>query len=349
MQEKKHSQGSNQSLKKGTSSSTVLTKVTHARPKNSDSANKDGIRPTQSRQNKQPGSRYHSQSRLFMSGMVYLLPALVLLGVFLFYPMAKTLYFSFFEVSGGGQVQEFVGLKHYRELLHSTEFIKSMKATLLFVLYTVPAEIIISLFLATIASEKLKGIGFFRTIFSSTLGVSVAAGATIFLFLFHPSLGVLNVILETIGINPIEWLTNSKWALFSVAMTTVWMHIGINFIILLAGIQNIDQELYESAQIDGAGYWARLFKITIPLLSPVLFFVTIIAVIGAFQTFGQIDILTGGGPAGATNIIVYSIYQNAFSYGNFGFASAQAIVLFVLILIVTVVQFYFGEKKVHYQ
>ncbi len=293
--------------------------------------------------------KYHSQLKLFGSGMLYLLPALALLSVFLFYPIIKTFYFSFYDVGGGGIINGSVGLEHYKALFHSEDFRKSMVGTLLFVLYTVPLEIIIPLFLAVIASEKLKGIGFFRTIFSSTLGVSVAAGATIFLFLYHPSLGVLNNILDFFGIHAIDWLTNSKWALFSVALTTVWMHIGINFIILLGGLQNISKELYESAQIDGAGYWSRLFKITIPMLSPVLFFVTIISVIGAFQTFGQIDILTQGGPAGSTNIIVYSIYQQAFSFGNFGYASAQAIILFFFILIVTIIQFRVGEKKVHYQ
>ncbi len=291
----------------------------------------------------------HNEKKLFGIGILYLLPALILLGVFLFYPMIKTFYFSFNEVTGGGLIKDFVGWDHYMKLMHSAEFRKSMVATFLFVLYTVPAEIIIALFFAVIASEKLKGIGIFRTIFSSTLGVSVAAGATIFLFLFHPSLGVLNNILGVVGIDSVEWLTSSKWALLAVAITTIWMHIGINFIILLGGMQNVSVELYESAKIDGAGYWARLVKITIPMLSPVLFFVTIIAVIGSFQTFGQIDILTGGGPAGSTNIIVYSIYQEAFSYGNFGFASAQAIILFLVILIVTFIQFRVGEKKVHYQ
>lgn len=290
-----------------------------------------------------------SEKKLFGVGMIYLFPALLLLSVFLFYPIFKTLYFSFFEVAGNGKVGDFVGFDHYINLLQSEEFRKSMKGTFLFVLYTVPAEIIIALFLAILANEKLKGMEFFRTIFSSTMGVSVAAGATIFLFLYHPSLGILNNLLEVFGINGVEWLTSSKWALFSVAMTTVWMHIGINFIILLGGIQNVPQELYESADIDGAGYWGKLFKITIPLMSPVIFFVTIISLIGAFQTFGQLDILTGGGPAGATNIIVYSIYLEAFQYGNFGFASAQAIILFLIILVVTVVQFKYGEKKVHYQ
>ncbi len=290
-----------------------------------------------------------NQSNLFGTGMLYLLPALLLLGVFLFYPIIMSLYYSFFEVGGGGQVGDFVGWEHYASLLESPQFRQSMVSTLLFVLYTVPAQIIISLFLAVIASEKLKGNGFFRTIFSSTLGVSVAAGATIFMFLFHPSLGVLNNILGMVGIDAVDWLTDSRWALFSVALTTVWMQIGINFIILLGGLQNISRELYESADIDGAGYFAKLFKITIPLLSPVLFFVTIIGVIGSFQTFGQIDILTGGGPAGSTNIIVYSIYQEAFSYGNFGYASAQAIILFIIILIVTIIQFRVGERRVHYQ
>src|SRR5699024_12348181 len=137
--------------------------------------------------------------------------------------MFKRLYFRFVEVGGNCQVGEFVGWYHYIELTKSDEFRKSMKGTFLFVLYTVPAEIIIAVFLAVLASEKLKGIGFFRPIFASTMGVSVAAGATIFLFLFHPSLGVLNNILEVFGIDGIEWLTSSKWALFAVAMTTVWM------------------------------------------------------------------------------------------------------------------------------
>lgn len=289
------------------------------------------------------------QGKLFGTGMLYLLPSLILLGLFLFYPMFRTLYFSFFEVTGGGVVEDFVGISHYQELWQSDDFRKSLKSTFLFVLFTVPAEIIIALFLAVLASEKVKGIGFFRTIFASTLGVSAAAGATIFLFLFHPSLGVFNNLLALINIDGVKWLTSSNWALFSVGLTTVWMHIGINFIILLGGIQNVDQELYESADMDGAGYFTKLFKITIPLISPVLFFVSIIAIIGSFQTFGQIDILTGGGPAGSTNIIVYSIFQEAFRFGNFGYASAQAIVLFFIILIVTTIQYVVGEKKVHYQ
>ncbi|TCP24082.1 carbohydrate ABC transporter membrane protein 1 (CUT1 family) [Scopulibacillus darangshiensis] len=294
-------------------------------------------------------ARKKEERKLLGIGLIYLLPALILLIVFLFYPILKTVYFSFFVVKGGGTTEGFVGFQHYKDLIMSPEFRKSMAATFLFIIYTVPAEIIISLFLAMIASEKLKGIGFFRTIFSSTLAVSVAAGASIFLFFFDPSVGILNHFLGLIGLSGVEWLTSPTWALVSVALTTVWMHIGINFILLLGGLQNVSEELYESAKIDGAGYFQRLFKITLPMLSPTLFFVLIIGMISSFQTFGQIDILTGGGPANSTNLIVYSIYKEAFAYNNYGFASAQAIVLFLIILIVTGLQFRIGEKKVHYQ
>jgi sn-glycerol 3-phosphate transport system permease protein len=286
---------------------------------------------------------------LFGEGLLYLFPALIILGVFLFYPMLKTLYYSFFLTSPRGLTIEFLGFENYMELFKSDSFLKSMQATLMFVLYTVPAGILTALFLAVIANEKVKGIEFFRVIFSSTLGVSVAAGATIWLFLFHPSIGLFNNILNVLGVGSVAWLTSSSWALFSVSVTTIWMSVGFNFIILLGGLQNISEELYESARIDGAGYWAQLFKITIPMLSPTLFFVIVVTLINSFQTFGQIDILTGGGPAESTNLIVYSIYKDAFVYTKFGYASAQAIILFVVVLIFTTIQFKVGEKKVHYQ
>ncbi|WP_396334548.1 carbohydrate ABC transporter permease [Alkalihalobacillus sp. MEB130] len=287
--------------------------------------------------------------KLFGEGMVYLFPALLILGVFLFYPMVKTLYYSFFITNPRGDTVVFVGLEHYIELFKSSNFQNSLIQTLKFVLYTVPTGVIIALFLAVIANEKVKGIEFFRVIFSSTLGVSVAAGASIWLFMFHPSIGVFNNIVQTLGLEAIPWLTSRQWALISVSVTTIWMGIGFNFIILLGGLQNISQDLYESALIDGAGYFARLFKITIPMLSPTLFFVVTVTLINSFQSFGQIHILTGGGPNEATNIIVYSIYKEAFEFSRFGTASAQAIVLFFFILVFTVLQFKVGEKKVHYQ
>lgn len=285
----------------------------------------------------------------FLSGMLYLGPMLILMIVFIFYPILKTLYYSFYSTNPRGVPVLFVGLDNYTNLLASDSFLTSMKATFLYVLYTVPIGVVLALFLAVIASEKLRGIEFFRVIFSSTVGISVAAGSTIWLFIFHPSIGLLNHVLGYVGIPPIAWLTDSDWALISVSITSIWMGIGFNFIILLGGLQSIPEDIYESATIDGAGYWTKLFRITLPMLSPSLFFVIIVTVIHSFQSFGQIDILTQGGPAESTNLIVYSIFQNAFIHYKFGVASAQAIILFLVVLIITVIQFKVGEKKVHYQ
>lgn len=283
------------------------------------------------------------------TGLLYLSPAIVLFSVFVFYPMFKTVYLSFFLTDARGNAALFVGLENYLYLFDSTSFKKSMKATWLFALYTVPSIVLISFFLALLANEKLRGIGFFRTIFTSTMGMSVAASAVIWLFLFHPTVGVLNTLLGYLGIRPIPWLLDSKWALVSIAITTIWMNIGFSFLIILGGLQNISQDLYESARIDGAGYFYQLFRITIPLLSPTLFFILIITFINSFQSFGQIDILTKGGPAEATNLIVYAIYQDAFINYQFGTASARAVILFFMVLGLTLLQFKFLEKKVHYQ
>ncbi|CAM5210175.1 glycerol-3-phosphate ABC transporter permease [Lysinibacillus sphaericus] len=285
----------------------------------------------------------------FYKGMLFLLPSIILFSVFLFYPLFRTIYLSFFLTKASGDTTIFVGLENYVNMFASPLFLKSMKSTFLFVFYTVPTTIIISLFLAVIANEKLKGIGFFRTIFSSTMGVSVAAASVLWLYLFNPTMGLFNQILDVFGFEVIGWLTDPKWALLAVSATTIWMNIGFTFLILFSGLQSIDSSLYESAEIEGAGYFYKLRRITIPMLSPTLFFVITVTIINAFQSFGQIDILTQGGPVNETNLLVYSIYREAFVNYRFGSASAQAIVLFILILLMTLLQFKLGERKVHYQ
>ncbi|MGJ9459109.1 carbohydrate ABC transporter permease [Oceanobacillus sp. CF4.6] len=289
------------------------------------------------------------RTKSFLKGMLFLLPSIVLFGVFLFYPLLRTIYLSFFLTNASGETTVFVGWDNFINMFQSPIFLQSIKSTFLFVLYTVPVTIIISLFLAVIANEKLKGIGFFRTIYSSTMGISVAAASVFWLYLFHPTIGMLNVVLSSLGFESIGWLTDPTWALIAVSITSIWMNLGFTFLILLGGLQSIDSYLYESANIDGAGYFYKLRRITIPMLSPTLFFVITVTIINAFQTFGQIDILTQGGPQNTTNLIVYSIYREAFVNYQFGSASAQAVVLFIIILLMTFLQFKFGERKVHYQ
>ncbi|CAK8583130.1 carbohydrate ABC transporter permease [Priestia megaterium] len=282
-------------------------------------------------------------------GLAYLLPSLLLFSVFLFYPMIKTLYLSLFITDTQGNPLNFVGLQNFLYLFTDPNFLQSMKATFLFVLYTVPIGLVIALFLALIANEKLKGIGFFRTMFSSTMGMSVAASSVIWMFMYNPTIGVINKVLNLVGIHDVQWLLDPKYALVAVSISTIWMNIGFTFLILLGGLQNIDEKLYENARIAGVSYWYQLRKITLPMLSPTLFFIITVSFINAFQTFGQIDILTKGGPTDSTNVIVYSIYKDAFVNYNVGSASAQATILFFCILLVTALQFKLGERKVHYQ
>lgn len=283
------------------------------------------------------------------TALLYLLPSIVLFSVFVFYPMFRTIYLSFFLTDQNGNAAIWVGFENYTYLLESTAFLNSMKATGLFVLYTVPIGIILALFFALLANEKLKGIGFFRTVYSSTMGISVAASSVIWLFMFNPSMGMFNRMLSMLNLPQIQWLLDPEWALLSVSISTIWMNIGFSFLILLGGLQNIDEHLYESSRIDGAGYFYRLRRITLPMLSPTLFFIITISLINAFQSFGQIDILTQGGPSASTNLIVYSIYREAFINYQFGTASGQAVTLFIIILIVTILQFKLGERRVHYQ
>ncbi|MCG7344282.1 sugar ABC transporter permease [Sporosarcina sp. ACRSL] len=280
---------------------------------------------------------------------LYLLPSIILFSVFVFYPMFRTIYLSFFLTDQTGKAAIMVGFENFQYLLGSSEFQNSMKATGLFVIYTVPITIILALFFALLANEKLKGIGFFRTMYSSTMGISVAASSVIWLFMFNPSIGMFNRLLSVFNFPQIQWLLDPEWALLSVSISTIWMNIGFSFLILLGGLQNIDEHLYESSRIDGAGYFYRLRRITLPMLSPTLFFIITISLINAFQTFGQIDILTKGGPSQSTNLIVYSIYREAFINYQFGTASAQAVILFLIILVITILQFKLGERKVHYQ
>ncbi|QOR83033.1 sugar ABC transporter permease [Geobacillus stearothermophilus] len=285
----------------------------------------------------------------WLGGMVYLCPSLLLFGVFLFYPLGRTMYLSVFHTDYQGHPTEFVGLAHFVALLQDASFWHSLKATVLFAALTVPTTVAVSFGLALLAHETRKGIGIFRTIFASTMGMSVGVASVIWMFMYNPAIGIINRLVSAIGGTPVSWLLDQDTALYAVAAATIWMNIGLTFLLLLAGLQNIDPSLYESVRIAGMSYWRQLWTVTVPLLSPTLFFVTTVSLIQALQTFGQIDFLTKGGPVEATNVFVYAIYREAFVNYQFGSASAQALVLFLIIAIVTFLQFRFAERKVHYQ
>ncbi len=285
----------------------------------------------------------------FFSAMIYLFPSFFLLSIFMFYPLLKTLFLSFHLTNTLGKPIENIGFENYINMLSEDGFLQSLKVTFMFAFFTVVIGIALALFFALLANEGLKGSNFFGTFYTSTMGISVAAGATIWLFLFHPSMGALNNMLGLINIPPVKWLTGQASAFIAVTLTTIWMNIGFDFLVLSSGLKNIPEELYESSRLDGAGYFRQLFSITIPLLSPTLFFICVVSIINALQSFGQIDILTSGGPSKATNLIVYSIYKEAFINYRFGSASAQAIVLFLFVLLLTGLQFKVEKGMVHYK
>ncbi len=281
--------------------------------------------------------------------LLYLGPSLALFAVFVFIPLGRSVYLSLFYTNPLGNPRGFDGLDHYLELVTSPQFRASLLTTFQFVLYTVPPGIAVALLLAVLANRRLRGINVFRTFFSSTIAVSLAVAATIWALMLNPGTGMFNYFLSFVGIRGPAWLTDPNSALASIALVTIWASLGFNTIVVLAGLQGIPEDLYESAKIDGAAGLNIFRHITIPMLSPSLFFLLVVNVIQVFQAFTQIHALTRGGPIGSTNVLVYSIYLDAFVNFQFGYASAQALVLFAIILLLTLVQFRFVERRVHYQ
>lgn len=280
--------------------------------------------------------------------LVLLAPSVALFGTFVFYPLVKTVYLGFYRSDPFGLHSTFVGFDQYVDVLKSGSFHRSLWTTALFALYTVPSGLVFGLGLALMAHQKLRGMFVFRMVFSSTVATSVAVASVMWLTLLNPSIGIINYGLRESGITPVNWLNDTRWALPAVSLTTIWLNLGFTFIVILAGLQTIPQELHESANVDGAGAVSRFFNVTLPMLSPTLLFAVVVLTINAFESFGQIDILTQGGPLNRTNVIVYSIYTQGFRNLNEGVAAAQGLALFVIVLTLTLLQFRFLERRVFY-
>lgn len=288
-------------------------------------------------------------ARAFGTGLAYLAPSLVLFAAFVFIPLAQSVWLSFHNTRATGAITTFAGLDHYLELLTSPAFRTGLVATTLFAVYTVPLGIALGLVLAVLLNQRLRGINVFRTMMSSTIAISAAVGALIWLLLLNPSLGLLNYVLSLVGVRGPEWLIQPTTAIIAVSLTTIWLTLGTNIIVLLAGLQGVPEEIYEAARLDGARGLRMFTRITVPMVSPSLFFLLVVDTIAVLQAFTQIHLLTRGGPVDATRVLVYSIYQDAFQNFQFGYASAQAVILLFLVMTLTLIQFRFVERRVHYQ
>ena len=212
----------------------------------------------------------------------------------------------------------------------------------------VPSTIIAALFLAVLTNVRLRAISVFRVIFSSTIAVSAAVASLIFSFFFNPANGVFNYLLDLANLPRVQWLVSESSALISISILTVWLQLGFCTVLLLAALQGISQELYESATIDGAGFWASFRHITIPMLSPTIFFLLVVQCLNALQTFTQINVLTKGNPVGSTNVLVYLIYNDFYFKGQYGVAATESVILFLIMLVLTVIQFGVLERRVFY-
>ncbi|GAA1964848.1 carbohydrate ABC transporter permease [Kitasatospora viridis] len=280
----------------------------------------------------------------------FLLPSLAVFAVFLGYPLYRTLYLSTHANDLFGAPTRYIGLQHYADLLGSAEFARTLATTGLFVLLTVLPGVLGALALVLLLESRIRGVRAFRSAFALPFAFSVASASVVFGVFYNPATGVLDGILSRLGIGPVAWLTDSNWALVSVALVTVWLNLGYNVLVLSAGLGSITPEITEAARLDGAGGWRLARSVTVPLLGPHLFFLVVVSTINSLQALGQINILTLGGPDHSTTTLNYGIYEKAFANGSsdFGSASAQAVVLLLVVLACTAVQFGVVERKVHY-
>lgn len=273
----------------------------------------------------------------------YILPSMLVFAVFLFYPFFKTIYLSLFMTNKMGQAKLFVGLQNYIDLLTSDVFRNSLLVTVIFVAIVVVLGMFLGLVGAVLCNKTFPGIRIFSTSYALPMAIASSSAAMIFKIILDPTIGILDKVLHL----DINWINDPRYALICVAVLTGWLNSGINFLYFSAGLAGIDEVIYERARVDGVSGIRQFFCLTLPGLSPIMFYTIVVNIIQAFQSFGQVKILTQGGPGDATNLIVYSIYRDAFFNFRFGTAAAESVILFLIILVLTLLMFR-SEKNVHY-
>ena len=271
-------------------------------------------------------------------GYLFIAPSMLGILAFTLFPVLAALGISFSEWNLITP-PVFVGLDGYRALLSDPLFGKVLLNTLYYTAGSVPLNLVLSLALAVALNQRIRGLALYRTAYFMPVVSSMVAVGLIWAWLYDTDYGLVNALLVRLHLPAIAWLTSTEWAMPAIILTSVWKSLGFNMIIFLAALQDVPEALYEAARIDGASAW-RLFRyITVPLISPATFFVLVMGIIGSFQAFDQVYIMTNGGPARATTVIVYYIWQNAFKFFKMGYASAMAWILFLIVLAATALLF----------
>lgn len=283
-------------------------------------------------------------------GYAMIAPVTISLGIFYFYPVFKVIFDSFHDV-GAFNVSKWCGLKNYQKMLQDPVMWQSLGNTFKYVILIVPIMIVLALLLASLLNAGIKGRSFFRVVYFVPAITMSAAVAMVWSWMYNGNYGLINMILNAVGIESQAFLTNPRLALPAVAVVSIWSTVGYNMIILLAGVQGISRSYYEAAAIDGAGGIKQFFHVTLPLVTPSLFFVMITSLISTFQMFDTIYMMiskTGLAMESTQSMVVY-FYRNAFEYSKKGYASALAVFLFVIIMIFTVIQMKGQSKWVNYE
>lgn len=285
----------------------------------------------------------------------FLLPSLIGMLIFSVLPLIISGLISFTDWNGlaaltapGFFQEHFIGLENYKKILSSAEFWRTLGNTAEYIILYIPLMLAASLLVATLLSQTRRGIGFFRVVYYIPVLTSWVAASLIWKTVLSPQYGALNGILSIFGIQGPGWLTDEKWAMPAIVLVSVWKDMGFFGLILLSSVVGINKTYYEAADLDGANGWVIFIRITLPLLTPSIFYVLIVGMINAFQLFPQIMIMTGGGPNGATQVMVERIYNYGFRYYRMGYASAFSWILFAIIMVFTAIQMKGQERWVHY-
>lgn len=278
----------------------------------------------------------------------FILPNFLGFAIFTLIPMVFAMFLAFMSWDGANEIS-FIGLDNFKRMFHNETFRISTFNTFYYAIGTVPLTMVASLLLALLLNTEIKGKNFLRSVFFFPYIASLVAVAVVWNMIFHPTMGPVNHFLSQLGVENLPgWSASTTWAMPTVIMASIWKGMGYFMVIYLAALQDIPRYLYEAAELDGAGRLQKFKLITLPMLTPATFFVVIMLTINCFKVFDLIFVMTGGGPGRATNVLVYHIYNSAFIDFKFGYSSAVAMVLFVIVLVITIVQFRMEKKWVSY-
>lgn len=279
-----------------------------------------------------------------------LIPTYIIIVLFIYYPAYESFSSSFYRISVFGNRRIFVGFQNYLNLFQDKDYLNAVSFTLVYTSVTVITSIFVSFFLALLLDQKVPGARVYRTLIFAPYAVSHAVAGALWGFLLNPVVGHVNYLSRILFGIQTQWLTTRPYAAYSLIFASIWKTLPFNVIFYIAALQGISNEVIEASIIDGTNSWTRVWKVIFPLVSPITFYLVIMSLISSmFQSFAIIDVMTKGGPGGYTTNMIYKLFMDGFRFQKTGFASAENVILFIIMMVVTIMYFTFGQKRVHYQ